>query len=251
MDEIDAVIFDVDGVIVDVSQSYRKAILKSVEIVTGKVLGSEDIERLKAIPGFNEDWDVSYALAYGVEQPLREETRMAPEYKRLKDVYQMLYLGRELFEKCYGRAPPELPDGTETELVKRDRLLLREETMQELSRMGLKFGVVTSRPRFEALVALAPLKGYFGASAIIAKEDCDKEKPDPKPLLLAKERLGCASPIYVGDNISDALAAKAAAFPCVCIVPDGRRLGDFQLTDVNRLPSFLMEKGFVSANGRL
>jgi len=71
MDEgLRAIIFDVDGVLVDTRRSYRKAIIESVRWFLRKLGIPErprariaDIARFKSIPGFNSDWDVAYALA--------------------------------------------------------------------------------------------------------------------------------------------------------------------------------------------
>jgi len=69
---IDLLIFDMDGVLVDVSRSYRKAIQKTVRIYFETCLGlnkghgnlvtQEEISLFKSIGGFNNDWDLTSAL---------------------------------------------------------------------------------------------------------------------------------------------------------------------------------------------
>lgn len=71
IEECDAVIFDIDGVLVDVRRSYDKAIIKTVEII---LKDSYDIEIANEFPfeklisnlrntgGFNNDIDTAYAI---------------------------------------------------------------------------------------------------------------------------------------------------------------------------------------------
>ena len=69
---IDLLIFDMDGVLVDVSRSYRQAIQQTVQIYFETCLGlkksrrslitKEDISIFKSIGGFNNDWELTSAL---------------------------------------------------------------------------------------------------------------------------------------------------------------------------------------------
>src|SRR3989338_2424146 len=52
-------IFDIDGVLVDVSKSYRAAIKQTVEHFTGKEITLEEIQALKNKGGYNNDWDAA------------------------------------------------------------------------------------------------------------------------------------------------------------------------------------------------
>lgn len=67
---LDALILDVDGVILDVSRSYREVICDVVQHYaveklglqdTGRLLEPEEIEGFKAASGFNSDWDLTLA----------------------------------------------------------------------------------------------------------------------------------------------------------------------------------------------
>jgi len=69
---IDLLIFDMDGVLVDVSRSYRQAIQQTVQIYFETCLGlkkglrnlitKEDIALFKSTGGFNNDWELTSAL---------------------------------------------------------------------------------------------------------------------------------------------------------------------------------------------
>ena len=52
-DKIDAVIFDVDGVLIDVRPSYHKAIYETFKHYTGKDLKEEDFIFVKKKAGIN------------------------------------------------------------------------------------------------------------------------------------------------------------------------------------------------------
>ena len=68
---VGAIIFDCDGVLIDVRKSYKKTVVKTVEFfvdgLTGVKLPSDDalnktIYLLKVSGGFNNDWDVAYSI---------------------------------------------------------------------------------------------------------------------------------------------------------------------------------------------
>jgi len=69
---MDLLIFDMDGVLIDVSKSYRKTIQRTVRIYLETCLGFErnredwvtnqEISLLKSAGGFNSDWDVTSGL---------------------------------------------------------------------------------------------------------------------------------------------------------------------------------------------
>ncbi|MBI5159008.1 HAD-IA family hydrolase [Candidatus Micrarchaeota archaeon] len=63
-----AVVFDVDGVLVDVSGSYREAIVRTVNGYLNKVgvrskrmFSKPDVQAFKNAGGFNDDWNLTYA----------------------------------------------------------------------------------------------------------------------------------------------------------------------------------------------
>jgi len=70
--KLDILIFDMDGVLIDVSGSYRRTIQKTVQIFFETCLGvkkgkanlvtEEDISFFKSVGGFNNDWDLTSGL---------------------------------------------------------------------------------------------------------------------------------------------------------------------------------------------
>ncbi|MBU0532758.1 histidinol-phosphate transaminase [Candidatus Micrarchaeota archaeon] len=212
----DGVIFDIDGVLVDVSESYREAIKQTILAFTENKITDADIELIKKLPNSNNDWDVTYALINGIRD-LRSIDRTSGAYQAAKDKFQSLYLGS---------------------LRNREKLLITRNLLYSLKQQNYKLGIVTSRPRDEALYVLRQLVPvFFSEKSIVAFEDCNVEKPLPNPLLLAKQRIGCRAAFYVGDTINDALAAKAANMLFISVKSDLE--ADFYLKNVNDIKEVL------------
>jgi phosphoglycolate phosphatase len=87
-----------------------------------------------------------------------------------------------------------------------------QETLEELRKLGLPLAVVTNKPyraTIDILDALG-LRAYF--RAVVGGDTLSKRKPDPAPIHLALERLDVepAAALMVGDNYHDVQAARAA-----------------------------------------
>jgi HAD superfamily hydrolase (TIGR01548 family) len=75
---ITAVVFDCDGVLIDISEAYRKAVAETAsrftEAFTGTrlpedLIDGEVIHAFKKTGGFNNDWDLTYAIiAYAISR---------------------------------------------------------------------------------------------------------------------------------------------------------------------------------------
>lgn len=85
-----------------------------------------------------------------------------------------------------------------------------------LGARGLPWGVVTNKAtRFTGPVVAG--LGLDGAAVVIAGDTTPHAKPHPEPLFEACRRLGVApqDAIYVGDDLRDVQAARAAGMPAV------------------------------------
>jgi HAD superfamily hydrolase (TIGR01548 family) len=69
--KLDTILFDMDGVLLDISQSIRRVNSLAVACYLREIVGlpapddlvtSQDIEKFKHTGGFNDDWDLTYAL---------------------------------------------------------------------------------------------------------------------------------------------------------------------------------------------
>lgn len=179
---IRAILFDLDGTLVDTIP----LILSSHRYATKVVLGA-------ALPA-----DV---LMAGVGRPLIDQMRSfhTERADELVAAYQE-YNARhhdEMIRRYPGVA----------------------EAVIELGRRGFLLGVVTSKARASALKGIesAGLAGAFGA--VVALEDTTTHKPGPAPLLEAMARLGVApnETAFVGDSPFDVMAGRAAHTATVAV----------------------------------
>lgn len=87
----------------------------------------------------------------------------------------------------------------------------------ELQSRGLRWGIVTNKAERFTGPVVAGLGLAKGASVVIAGDTTPHAKPHPAPLLEACRRLGIAprEAVYVGDDLRDMEAARAAGMPCI------------------------------------
>ncbi len=252
--KFDAIIFDMDGVLIDESKSYRLAIEMTVNNFLEKngiktKITQEEVRIIKSIPQFNNDWDVSFVLISLIEQcinikdyinkvkPVTPQARKTKKYLQVKDIFQSYYLGEKLFRKIYNRSPTLF---WKRGLNLSDSLLI-DKTLLDFLVKEYKLGIATSRPRFEALFTAKNLNitpQFIKEEFIVTKEDALKEKPDPAPLLEIIKRIKAKNPIYIGDTINDVIATQKAGMPCIFI--GEKNLGDYQFTNVNQIQEIFL-----------
>lgn len=217
----EALLFDIDGVLADVSQSYREAIRATAQTF-GVAVTPEEIRTLKAEGNANNDWEVTRrAMARrGVDLPIGEVT--------------------ERFEAIYQGA------GGVPGLRERETCCVDAPTLTELAG-SIPIGVVTGRPRTDAARFLDQHLLSEACAARICMEDAPL-KPRPEPVLAALDQLGAGSAWFFGDTPDDVAAARAAGAIPVGVVAPGedaeiarRTLLDAGaarvLTSLARLPS--------------
>ena len=195
---VDAVLFDVDGTLVDVSRSYFQAIRLAAQEISGKAVPMRLVREVKSLPGMNNDWD---ATAEVLRRMGVRSTR-----KQVAPVFQKLYMG------IGGNG-----------LIKSEKPLLQERLLEKI---GKRMGIVTGRPRAEAEMAMKML-GLPKSVPLVAMEDTAAGKPSPQPLLLATKRLKARLPVYIGDSPDDMEAAARAGCAFVAIGKGRRREGEF------------------------
>ncbi|MCX6565321.1 MAG: aminotransferase class I/II-fold pyridoxal phosphate-dependent enzyme [Candidatus Aminicenantes bacterium] len=193
----EALLFDMDGVLVDVSVSYRRAIGRTVLHFSGGRVTPAEISRWKLRPEMNNDWDVAESLlsARGIDVPRSE----------LVCVFQKFYFGEK------GRSG----------FYRSERWLLPAPVLRRLA-ARYRLGIFTGRPAGEAKLALRRFRTERFFEIVIAREDAgNRQKPDPYGLRLALRRLGARRAVYFGDAPADMAAARAAGIPAVAVRPPG------------------------------
>jgi HAD superfamily hydrolase (TIGR01548 family) len=192
-----ALLFDLDGVLADVRESYD-ACVAATAASFGVRVGPEDIAAARQAGDANNDWVLTLrlVLAGGGRADLEGV--------------------RERFQASYaGNGASGLRD--------RERLLLPAAVLERLA-MRLPLGLVTGRPREEAerFLGRQGIAGVFGA--IVALGDAPP-KPAPEPVRLALERLGVSRAWLAGDTPDDMRAAAGAGVLPIGVVPPGGDAG--------------------------
>jgi HAD superfamily phosphatase len=176
-------VFDMDGVLVDVTESYRETIAQTAGRFTGQPVSRERIQEYKNQGGWNDDWKLTHRLVTdaGVDAP----------FESVKQAFQELFLG-------------ENGDG----LIQHERWVARPGILEWLEER-FHLGVFTGRPREEAELTLARFANGIRFAPVICMGDCES-KPSPDGLL----RIAASNPgheiYYVGDTVDDARCARAA-----------------------------------------
>ncbi len=185
-------IFDVDGVLVDVRETYWRSGLQTIEQLTGKRATWTDFHNWKRMPGNNDDWMMvsRWATALGVPTTY-DEARIA---------FSPFYWGRD------GK-----PGNVEKEkLLVTPKLIERWAKTRELN-------LFTGRTRQEFTWTFDKWPAVRSFRTIITMDDA-KKKPSPEGLRIILAGRNPNLALYLGDNIDDALAAKAARVPFMAIL---------------------------------
>jgi len=184
-------VFDMDGVLVDVTESYREAIAQTVHHFAGVAISHPEIQDYKNQGGWNDDWKLSHHIITG--------RGISVEFDDVKEYFQSIFLG----------------NGTDG-LILRERWVARPGTLEKLNEQ-FRFAVFTGRPREDADLTLQRFAGQLVFDPIVAMHDVENLKPAPDGLLQILRREPGSEAFYVGDTVDDARCAKAAGVPFVGI----------------------------------
>lgn len=181
-------IFDIDGVLVDVSKSYRVAIKQTAEYFTKGKISLEEIQEYKSRGGLNNDWDLTEAVIKS----------------RGKNIEKQKII--EKFQQNY------------TKLANNEKWLLDKNILKILSKR-YNLAVLTGRPRKEAFFVLKKngVIDYF--KTVIAMEDAPKQKPEPVGIKKVLNQYSNPNAYYFGDSIDDMKAAFLANINPVGVLP--------------------------------
>ena len=184
-------VFDMDGVLVDVSESYRETIQRTVEQFTGSRVTREDIQSWKNRGGWNDDWALSTAM-------IRDKGVNA-DYDDVVKYFQSIFHG----------------DGTDG-LMLRERWIARDGMLERLNEKFL-LALFTGRFRWEAELTLRRFAPHLQFEPIVGAGDVPNHKPAPDGLLKIGSLAPDAELWYIGDTVDDARSAKVAGVPFIGI----------------------------------
>jgi pyrophosphatase PpaX len=211
LSRLQAVIFDLDGTLIDTVELIRASFRYATKAVLGEALPDE----------------ITMA---NVGQPLVTQFQeMAPAH-----AVELLQAFREFNRAHHDEIARSYP-GT-------------IETLSELRRRGVPTGIVTSKGTESATRGIEHfgLAGFM--STIVTADDVRLHKPDPHPLRVAAERMGVELGycIYLGDSPHDvqaalsgdaiAVAALWGAFSVQDVLAPGPA---FALRSITELPALL------------
>ena len=211
-------VFDMDGVLVDVTESYRETIVLTVEHFTGKKISRETIQDYKNAGGWNNDWALSQKICsdLGVEVP----------YAIIVEYFNHLFLGEGM--------------------IHRERWLPRDGLLDRLS-ANFEFAIFTGRTTEEAEITLNR-EGLRDRFLLVSSDDVEREKPAPDGLLKIAALAPSKKLLYIGDTVDDARCARAANVPFIGIAAPASPRRD-ELLELLRLEGAIQVLGDINEIG--
>jgi HAD superfamily hydrolase (TIGR01548 family) len=188
------IIFDMDGVLVDVTDSYRAAIQCTVANFTGQQVTNDMIQEYKNRGGFNDDWLLS--------QRLIQDRGLNVRYQDVVDFFQSVFLGAS-------------NDG----LISKEKWLAKTGQLEALAK-NATLTVFTGRMRAEAHLTLDRFAPGV-VTEVVGVDDVINPKPAPEGLMKLLEKYRYRKVWYVGDSVDDAIAAREARIPFIGIAAEG------------------------------
>ena len=197
MNNIGVILFDIDGVIRSVENSYRLSLKKTVFKYCGCEPSYKDIDNAKNEGIWNNDWDLSLEL---INRYIKRKNLNinVPSRKNIIECFEGFYFG----------GSPNADSKDWTGFINNEELLVEKEFFNLLNANGIIWGFVSGAESASAKYVLEKrLKLKF--PPLIAMEDAP-DKPNPEGFIylakkLSKNKLGSSNlPIaYIGDTIAD------------------------------------------------
>jgi HAD superfamily phosphatase len=176
-------VFDMDGVLADVRDSYLSAIALTVEHFTGAPAARETIDQYKQAGGWNNDWQLAHEL-------IRQAGHEIP-YDQVVSVFQEIFLG-----------------DNSSGLILQEKWIPQGDCLQRLGQTN-RLAIFSGRPRAEIDFTLKRFAPDVTWACIVADEDVSRPKPAPDGLRMIAQQTNLRDLAYVGDSVDDARSARA------------------------------------------
>jgi len=191
--KVAAVIFDLDGTLIDSIDIYFSIVEKALER-----LNLPGVSRSQILAAAESE-DFKWELVLPQEVLSRKEKVIDEAWAVINEI-----------------APQMFADNL-------DLIQGAEGIVEDLSSNGLKIGLVTSTQRQYLETKMQPLKNAGVDTlfeAIITSDDVEKRKPAPDPLIACAQKLDMkpANCVYVGDTTTDIKAGKAAGMRTIGVL---------------------------------
>jgi len=189
-------IFDVDGVLVDVRDTYWRSGIETIKFLTGKRVTHAELHRWKSKPGNNDDWQMVANWATALGRPTT--------FAEARKAFEQFYWGTK-----------ERPGN-----VMREKLIV---TPAQIARWAARYelNLFTGRNRQEYTFTFEKWPATKHFRTVVTVDDVVEKKPHPEGLHKILRGRDPASALYLGDNIDDALAARDAGVPFAAIIAPG------------------------------
>jgi len=221
----DVIVFDMDGVLVEVTESYREAIRETVRYFTGELVSHDEIQDFKNAGGWNNDWLLSHRLI--------SDRGKNVEYAAVVEYFNQVFMG-------------ENGDG----LIRHEKWMPSQGFLQRLGQLAV-LSIFTGRAKFEADVTLQRYADGIRFHPLITDESVTNPKPAPDGLHLIQNEYPEKTIWYLGDTVDDARSAQSAGVPFIGVsTPHNPRHGEISgilrdfgafavLQDINELESLV------------
>jgi 2-phosphoglycolate phosphatase len=177
---IEAVLFDLDGTLIDTAPDMGRA-LNNLLIEENLAPIPLDIIR----PYVSQGALVLTRLGFSEQVT---ECQIEPLRLRYLDHYRAIVANDSVLFDCF------------------------EQVLARLEDQGIPWGIVTNKPEWLTTPLLEQLALSHRAAVVICGDTLEQRKPHPLPLIVAAETLGiaCENCIYIGDDKRDIDAGRAA-----------------------------------------
>ena len=221
----DVIVFDMDGVLVEVTQSYREAIRETVRHFTGADVSHDTIQDFKTAGGWNNDWQLSHRL-------IADLGKNVP-YAEVVDRFNLIFFGAN-------------GDG----LIAKEQWMPKKGLLENLAKRA-SLAIFTGRVKYEADATLGRYASHISFDPLVTDECVANPKPAPDGLRIIQQQYPGKHIWYLGDTVDDARSARDAGVPFIGVsTPHNPRhaeitrsleeLGAFVvLTDINELETLL------------
>jgi HAD superfamily hydrolase (TIGR01548 family) len=180
----DVLIFDVDGVLVEVGESYREAIRVTVEHFTGELVSHDLIQDFKNEGGWNNDWLLSQRLIADRGKNIR--------YEEVVAYFNRVFMG-------------ENADG----LILRERWMPKPGLLERLAQRAT-LAIFTGRAKYELDATFGRYAPGIRFDPVVTDDSVARPKPAPDGLELIQQHHPGKRLWYLGDTVDDARSAQAA-----------------------------------------
>lgn len=221
----DVIVFDMDGVLVEVNASYREAIRQTVRYYTGELVSHDLIQDFKNAGGWNNDWLLSHRLI--------TDRGVKVDYADVVAYFNRVFLG-------------ENGDG----LIQNEVWMPAEGLLERLQKKAT-LAIFTGRAQYEADATLGKHARGIQWNPLITDDSVPNPKPAPDGLIQIQQQHPGKTIWYLGDTVDDARSAQGAGVPFVGvstphnprheeITASLRKLGAFAvLKDINELEALV------------